>query len=117
MVRNNVGPRRRVPQGSEEWRKRTASAREATTKARPSSVVRSLLASFTVLGFPGGGVIPAVPVLAAVNPPVEGIGILLAVDTIPDIFRTMAYVTANVGAAVVLARGEKTADGDRSAAG
>ena len=44
----------------------------------------------------------------AVNLPVEGIGILLAVDTIPDIFRTTANVTANVGAAVVLARGEKS---------
>jgi Na+/H+-dicarboxylate symporter len=69
-------------------------------------VVTSLLASFTVPGVPGGGVIAAVPVLMAVDLPVEGIGILLAVDTIPDIFRTTANVTANVGAAVVLARGE-----------
>jgi Na+/H+-dicarboxylate symporter len=79
-------------------------------------VVTSLLASFTVPGVPGGGVIAAVPVLMAVNLPVEGIGILLAVDTIPDIFRTTANVTANVGAAVVLARGEeeKRADGEPS---
>lgn len=70
-------------------------------------VVTSILASFTVPGVPGGGVIAAVPVLLAVNLPVEGIGILLAVDTIPDIFRTTANVTANVGAAVVLARGER----------
>ena len=73
-------------------------------------VVTSLLASFTVPGVPGGGVIAAVPVLMAVNLPVEGIGILLAVDTIPDIFRTTANVTANVGAAVVLARGEEGAE-------
>jgi len=70
-------------------------------------VVTSILASFTVPGVPGGGVIAAVPVLMAANLPVEGIGILLAVDTIPDIFRTTANVTANVGAAVVLARGER----------
>ncbi len=70
-------------------------------------VATSLLASFTVPGVPGGGVIAAVPVLMAVDLPVEGIGILLAVDTIPDIFRTTANVTANIGAAVVLARGEK----------
>jgi len=76
-------------------------------------VVTSLLASFTVPGVPGGGVIAAVPVLMAADLPVEGIGILLAVDTIPDIFRTTANVTANVGAAVVLARGERTAGGDR----
>ncbi len=72
-------------------------------------VVTSILASFTVPGVPGGGVIAAVPVLMAVNLPVEGIGILLAVDTIPDIFRTTANVTANIGAAVVLARGEEMA--------
>ena len=75
-------------------------------------VVTSILASFTVPGVPGGGVIAAVPVLMAVNLPVEGIGILLAVDTIPDIFRTTANVTANVGAAVVLARGEAAAGRD-----
>jgi Na+/H+-dicarboxylate symporter len=76
-------------------------------------VVTSLLASFTVPGVPGGGVIAAVPVLMAVDLPVDGIGILLAVDTIPDIFRTTGNVTANIGAAVVLAKGEKRAgDGD-----
>ncbi len=74
-------------------------------------IVTSILASFTVPGVPGGGVIAAVPVLMAVDLPVEGIGILLAVDTIPDIFRTTANVTANIGAAVVLARGEVRADG------
>ena len=70
-------------------------------------VVTSILASFTVPGVPGGGVIAAVPVLMAVGLPVEGIGILLAVDTIPDIFRTTANVTGIMGAAVVLARGER----------
>ena len=69
-------------------------------------VVTSILASFTVPGVPGGGVIAALPVLMAVDLPVEGIGILLAVDTIPDLFRTTANVTANIGAAVVLARSE-----------
>jgi Na+/H+-dicarboxylate symporter len=73
-------------------------------------VVTSVLASFTVPGVPGGGVIAAVPVLMAADLPVEGIGILLAVDTIPDIFRTTANVTANMGAAVVLARGESRAE-------
>lgn len=69
-------------------------------------VVTSILASFTVPGVPGGGVIAAMPVLMAVGLPVEGIGILLAVDTIPDIFRTTGNVTGVMGAAVVLARGE-----------
>ena len=47
-----------------------------------------------------------VPVLAAANVPVEGIGILLAVDTIPDMFRTTENVTGSLTvAAVVGARG------------
>lgn len=75
-------------------------------------VLTSILASFTVPGVPGGGVIAAVPVLMAVDLPVEGIGILLAVDTIPDIFRTTANVTANIGAAVVLAKGESRSQED-----
>jgi Na+/H+-dicarboxylate symporter len=71
-------------------------------------VVTSILASFTVPGVPGGGVIAALPVLMAVGLPAEGIGILLAVDTIPDLFRTTANVTGNIGVAVVLARGERS---------
>ncbi|MEW5981835.1 MAG: cation:dicarboxylase symporter family transporter [Acidobacteriota bacterium] len=70
-------------------------------------VVTSVLASFTVPGVPEGGVIAALPVLMAVGLPAEGIGILLAVDTIPDLFRTTANVTGNISAAVVLARGER----------
>ena len=49
--------------------------------------------SLTVPGVPGGGVIVMAPVLTAVNLPAAGIGILLAVDTIPDMFRTAANVT------------------------
>jgi proton glutamate symport protein len=76
-------------------------------------VVTSVLASFTVPGVPGGGVIAAMPVLMAAGLPVEGIGILLAVDTVPDIFRTTANVTGIMGAAVVLARGEGYGGGGR----
>ena len=80
-------------------------------------VVTSILASFTVPGVPGGGVIAALPVLMSVGLPVEGIGILLAVDTIPDIFRTTGNVTANIGAAVVLARGEGVGERVRESGG
>jgi Na+/H+-dicarboxylate symporter len=43
-----------------------------------------------------------VPVLAAANLPIEGIGILLAVDAIPDMFRTTANVTGGMTIAAVL---------------
>jgi len=44
------------------------------------------------------------PVLTAVNLPVTGIGILLAVNTIPDSFSTAANVTAWLCASTILTR-------------
>ena len=71
-----------------------------------SIVFTTILSSFAVPGVPGGSIIAMVPVLAAANVPVEGIGILLAVDTIPDMFRTTENVTGSLTvAAVVGARG------------
>ena len=45
------------------------------------------------------------PVLTSANFPVAGIGILLAVDTIPDMFRTTANVTAWLCVGSILSRG------------
>ncbi len=61
-----------------------------------------LVVSFSVPGIPGGTIIAMVPVLMAAGLPVEGIGIILGVDTIPDMFRTTANVTGDMTAAVVL---------------
>jgi Na+/H+-dicarboxylate symporter len=48
-----------------------------------------------------------VPVLMAAGLPVEAAGIMLGVDTIPDMFRTTANVTGDMTAAVVLGAREK----------
>jgi Na+/H+-dicarboxylate symporter len=64
--------------------------------------VTSVLLSFSVPGIPGGSILIMAPVLLSVGAPVEGIGILLAVDTIPDMFRTTANVTGSMAAAVIL---------------
>jgi Na+/H+-dicarboxylate symporter len=61
-----------------------------------------MLTTFAVSGIPGGSIIAMVPILAAVNLPIEGIGILLAVDTIPDMFRTTANVTGSMTVAAVI---------------
>ena len=65
-------------------------------------VVAVVLASAAVPGIPGGSIIAMVPVLAAANLPLEGIGILLAVDTIPDMFRTTANVTGALTLTAIL---------------
>jgi Na+/H+-dicarboxylate symporter len=64
--------------------------------------VTSALLSFSVPGIPGGSILIMAPVLLAVGLPVEGIGILLGVDTIPDMFRTTLNVSGTMTAAVVL---------------
>jgi Na+/H+-dicarboxylate symporter len=74
-----------------------------------SIVVTVIFTTFAVPGIPGGSIIAMVPVLAAVDLPVEGIGILLAVDTIPDMFRTTANVTGSMAVAAVLRRFSLTA--------
>ena len=75
----------------------------ALTPTELTSIVFTvILTTFPVPGIPGGSIIAMVPVLAAVNLPVDGIGILLAVDTIPDMFRTTANLTGSMTLAAVL---------------
>ena len=69
-----------------------------------SVVFTSVLTTFAVPGVPGGSIIAMVPVLTAVNLPIDGIGILLAVDAIPDMFRTTGNVTGSMTLAAVLRR-------------
>ena len=68
-------------------------------------VLTAIVTSFSIPGIPGGSIIAMAPVLASVGLPVEGIGILLGVDTIPDMFRTAANVTGQLAAATIVARG------------
>ena len=45
---------------------------------------------------------------SAVGLPIEGVGILLAVDTIPDMFQTVNNVTADMAATTIVTRFSKT---------
>ncbi len=60
------------------------------------------LLTFSVPGIPGGSILIMSPVLISVGVPLEGIGILLATDTIPDMVRTAVNVTADMAAATAL---------------
>jgi len=46
------------------------------------------------------------PICMALGLPVDILPILIAVEVIPDIFRTVGNVTADMGLAAILARGE-----------
>lgn len=64
----------------------------------------TVLTTFSIPGIPGGSIIMMVPVMLSAGLPAEGVGLLLGVDTIPDMFRTLANVTGDVAAAVIIAR-------------
>ncbi len=67
----------------------------------------SVLLTFSVPGVPGGSIVIMVPVLLAVGLPPEAAGILLGVDTIPDMFRTTTNVTGTMSAATILSGRKK----------
>ncbi|MBM89075.1 MAG: hypothetical protein CMQ41_11930 [Gammaproteobacteria bacterium] len=62
------------------------------------------LLSFYSPGIPSGGLLIMTPVYLSFDLPVEGIGILIAIDLIVDMFLTMANVTANIASSALLAK-------------
>ncbi len=73
----------------------------------PSSIAlvaaSSVVLSFSTPGIPSGGMLLQVPLYAAIGLPVEGIGIMIALDTIPDMFKTLLNVTADMTVSVMTA--------------
>jgi len=65
------------------------------------------LLSFYSPGIPSGGLLIMAPVYISLGLPVEGIGILIALDLIVDMFLTAANVTANVTVAAILTRKDR----------
>ena len=62
--------------------------------------------AFAAPGVPRGAFIMLTPLFLAIGLPAEGIGILIAVDAIPDMFATVLNVTGDLAAAALVARGE-----------
>jgi proton glutamate symport protein len=68
----------------------------------------SVAMSFSIPGIPSGGLFIIAPFFVSVGLPIEGMGILLALDAIPDVFKTLLNVTSQMATTVLLARGEPT---------
>ncbi|HEX9887758.1 MAG TPA: cation:dicarboxylase symporter family transporter [Longimicrobiales bacterium] len=67
-------------------------------------VLTVIVLSFSALGVPGGGsAFASLPAYLAAGAPIEAILLLEAVDAIPDIFKTLLNVTADMSVAVILA--------------
>lgn len=69
-------------------------------------LITAALAAIGAAGIPGAGLITMVLVLKAVNLPVEGIGLVLAVDRILDMCRTSINVLGDCTGTVVIGRVE-----------
>ena len=59
--------------------------------------------SFGVPGIPRGAFIMLTPLFAVLGLPIEGIGILIAVDALPDLFATTLNVTGDLAATAIVA--------------
>ena len=70
-------------------------------------VVTALLASIGAAGIPMAGLVMITVVLTAIGLPLEGIGLILAVDRILDMLRTSVNVWSDSCGAVTIARSEK----------
>jgi proton glutamate symport protein len=69
-------------------------------------VLMALLASIGAAGIPMAGLVMMTVVLSAVNLPLEGIGLILAVDRILDMMRTSVNVWSDTCGAVIIAKSE-----------
>jgi Na+/H+-dicarboxylate symporter len=68
--------------------------------------IGTVLLSLTTPGIPSGGFLVQAPLYLAVGLPPEGLGILIAVDLVPDVFKTAINVTGYASAAVIAGRGQ-----------
>jgi Na+/H+-dicarboxylate symporter len=69
-------------------------------------VMLALLTSIGVAGIPAASLVAIAIILAAVGLPLEGIGLILAVDRILDMMRTAVNVFSDSCGAVIIARSE-----------
>ena len=69
-------------------------------------ILTSLLAAIGSAGIPMAGLVMMTVVLKAVGLPLEGIGLILAVDRILDMFRTTINVYGDTCCAVIIAKSE-----------
>ncbi len=73
-------------------------------------VLVALLTSIGVAGIPAASLVAITIILAAIGLPAEGIGLILAVDRILDMFRTAVNVFSDSCGAVLIARSEGEKD-------
>jgi Na+/H+-dicarboxylate symporter len=64
----------------------------------------AIFLAFAAPGVPRGAFLMLTPLFLAIGLPAEGIGILIAVDAIPDLFATVLNVSGDLAAAAIVGR-------------
>lgn len=75
-----------------------------STTSLVTFAVTAVVLSLTIPGVPQGAQLLLAPLLVSYGIPAEGVALLIAVDTIPDLFGTMTNVTGDFVVAAVVAR-------------
>jgi Na+/H+-dicarboxylate symporter len=75
---------------------------DLTTGQMFTILVTAALAAIGAPGIPGGGIVLLVVVLQSAGIPIEGIALILAVDRVLDMARTVVNVTGDAVAAVIV---------------
>ncbi len=70
-------------------------------------ILTATLASIGTAGVPGVGLIMLSMVLTSVGLPVEGIALILGVDRLLDMTRTVVNITGDAACAVIIAKSEE----------
>ncbi|MEA4825336.1 MAG: dicarboxylate/amino acid:cation symporter [Clostridium sp.] len=69
-------------------------------------VITATLASVGTAGVPGAGIVMLSMVLQQVGLPLEGIALVLSVDRLVDMFRTVVNITGDAAATIIMANSE-----------
>ncbi len=73
-------------------------------------VITSTIGSIGAAGFPGGGIVMMSMVLSSVGLPVECISLIVGIDRILDMLRTMINITGDCTVTIIVDKIEKTFD-------
>jgi Na+/H+-dicarboxylate symporter len=87
-----------------------ASGIELTIAAQVTIVFTAVLASIGTAAVPGAGIVMLIVILEAINVPGEGIALILGVDRILDMCRTVVNVTGDSTVATIIASSENQLD-------
>jgi len=87
---------------------------DLSTTAVITLAVTAVLMSFSVPGIPSGGLFIIAPFFISAGIPAEAVGVLIALDLLPDVFKTLLNVTGQLAAVTLISKGEATAEPESS---